>query len=83
MLARPLNPNGRPNSDVVKRRLGGQDIVRRDQGGWIIDFGVKMSQVEAALYEWPFEYVKHHVKPLRDQNRRARMKERWWIHGED
>ncbi len=33
MLSRPLNPNGRPNSDVVKRRLGGQDITGRDSGG--------------------------------------------------
>jgi hypothetical protein len=28
MLAAPLNPNGKPNSDVIKRRLGGQDIVK-------------------------------------------------------
>ena len=82
MLSRPLNPNGRPNSDVVKRRLGGQDITGRDGGGWIIDFGVNMPETEAALYEWPFEYVKKHVKPLRDVNRRLRMQRRWWIHGE-
>ncbi len=82
MLSRPLNPNGLPNSDVVKRRLGGQDITGTDREGWIIDFGVDMPLTEAALYEWPFEYVKKHVKPLRDLNRRARMKQRWWIHGE-
>jgi hypothetical protein len=82
MLSRPLNPNGRPNSDVVKRRLGGQDTTGRDGGGWIIDFGVNMAETEAALYEWPFEYVKKHVKPLRDVNRRLRMQRRWWIHGE-
>ncbi len=82
MLSRPLNPNGRPNSDVVKRRLGGRDITNRDSGGWLIDFGVNMPEAQAALYEWPFEYVKKHVKPLRDVNRRARMQQRWWIHGE-
>ncbi len=71
MLSRPLNPNGRPNSDVVKRRFGGRDVTTRDRGGWVIDFGVGMSEGEAALYEWPFEYVKKHVKPLRDFNRRA------------
>ena len=31
MLSRPLNPNGRPNSDVVKRRLGGRGHHRPRQ----------------------------------------------------
>ena len=82
MLAAPLNPNGRPNLDVVKRRLIGRDVVQRRQDGWLIDF-VDRSESEAALYELPFEYVKTHVKPLRDQNNRKRMKERWWLHGEN
>jgi type II restriction/modification system DNA methylase subunit YeeA len=82
MLSAPLNPNARPNSDVVKRRIGGQDITGRDRQGWLIDFGVNMSEEEAALYQWPFEYVKTNVKPLRDLVRRQRTKDRWWIHGE-
>ncbi len=82
MLSQPVNPNGRPNSDVVKRRLNGRDITYRDSGGWLIDFGVNMPEAAAALYEWPFEYVRKHVKPLRDVNRRTRMQQRWWIHGE-
>jgi type II restriction/modification system DNA methylase subunit YeeA len=82
MLAASLNPNGRPNSDVVKRRLIGRDVVQGTQDGWLIDF-VDRSEKEAALYELPFEYVKEHVKPLRDTNNRKRMKERWWLHGEN
>jgi type II restriction/modification system DNA methylase subunit YeeA len=82
MLAAPLNPNKRPNSDVVKRRLIGRDVVQRSQEGWLIDF-VDRSESEAALYELPFEYVKTHVKPLRDQNNRKRTRERWWLHGEN
>lgn len=35
---------------------------------------------EAALYEVPFEYVKTHVKPMRDSNRRKRYRELWWLH---
>lgn len=80
MLSRPLNPNGRPNSDVVKQRLGGQDITGRNRHGWIIDF-LEMSREEACLYEWPFEYVRKHVKPLRDANRDKLMKKNWWLHG--
>jgi type II restriction/modification system DNA methylase subunit YeeA len=81
MLSAPLNPHGRPNSDVVKRRLGGQDVVGGPRDGWIIDF-VEMTRADAALYEKPFEHVRTHVKPIRDTNRRKRTRERWWIHGE-
>ena len=80
MLAAPHNPNGRPNSDVVKRRLIGRDVVQRNQQGWLIDFG-EMSESEAALYELPFEYVLRVVKPLRDENRDRLMKQNWWLHG--
>jgi type II restriction/modification system DNA methylase subunit YeeA len=82
MLAAPLNPNGRPNSDVVRRRLIGRDVVQRNQQGWLIDFG-EMPESEAALYELPFEYVRQEVKPLRDVNNRKRTRERWWLHGEN
>jgi type II restriction/modification system DNA methylase subunit YeeA len=80
MLAAPLNPNGRPNSDVVKRRLIGRDVVRRNQDGWLIDFG-EMTEGEAALYEQPFEFVRQEVKPLRDENRDRLMNQNWWLHG--
>lgn len=82
MLDAPVNPNGHPNSDVVKVRLGAKDITTRPSDSWIIDFGVKMPQGEAALYQMPFEYVLKNVKPIRDTNRRKRTRERWWIHGE-
>ncbi len=82
MLLAPINPNGRSNADVVRPRLGGQDVVGRLRNIWIIDFGVNMPEYEAALYEMPFEYVKTHVKPVRESNKRKRMKDNWWIHGE-
>ncbi len=81
MLQAPLNPNGRPNIDVVRPRISGQDVTSRVRPIWIIDFGV-MSQQKAALYEAPFEYVRQHVKPIRDGNRRAHTREHWWIFGE-
>ncbi|HYP38830.1 MAG TPA: DNA methyltransferase [Chloroflexia bacterium] len=82
MLNAPTNPNGRPNADVVKRRLGGQDVTGRPRDSWIIDFGVDTTENEASFYEMPFEYVRVHVKPLRAENRRESMKRKWWIHGE-
>jgi type II restriction/modification system DNA methylase subunit YeeA len=80
MLSAPLNPNGKSNSDVVKHRLGGQDVTGRPREGWIIDF-IQMSECEAALYEMPFEYVKEHVRPARDKARDALMHTKWWLHG--
>jgi hypothetical protein len=38
-LQMPLNPNGRPNAEVVKPWANGMDIVRRPSDTWIIDFG--------------------------------------------
>ena len=82
MLKDSGNPNGKPNSDVVKRRLGGQDVTGTARDIWIIDFGVDMLLEEASKYDLPFKHVLDNVKPLRDQNRRERMKQKWWIHGE-
>jgi len=81
-LVQPHNPNGRPNSDVVKRRLNGYDITRGSQHNWIVDFGPTMTMDEAALYEAPFEHVRLHVKPLRDVNPRKGYRDRWWLHTE-
>jgi type II restriction/modification system DNA methylase subunit YeeA len=80
MLALPLNPNGRPNSDVVKPRLNGSDVMRRARDLWLIDFGYGMPEDVASLYEAPFEYVRRVVKPVRDKNPEKSNRERWWIH---
>ena len=54
-LRLPANPNGRPNSDVLKPWINGMDLTRRPAGKWIIDFGARtMSEADAALYEEPF-----------------------------
>lgn len=82
MLGRPLNGNGRPNSDVVKPWINAMDVTRKSRGMYIIDFGTSMTEQEAAQYEWPFEYLKKHVKRVREGNNRRVYAERWWIHGE-
>lgn len=78
MLAAPLNPNGRPNNDVLFPWANAKDIAQRPRGMWIIDFGTAMSEAEAALYEAPFGYVLEHVKPRRAESRTTRPE--WWIH---
>ncbi len=82
MLNSDLNPNGRPNSDVVKRSINGIDITRRSRNTWTIDFGTDLPLEEAALYEEPFEHVREHVKPHRDNLRRKAYREKWWLYAE-
>ncbi|MBU6430281.1 MAG: class I SAM-dependent DNA methyltransferase, partial [Cyanobacteria bacterium REEB65] len=81
-LRHPVNPNGKSNQNVLRPWANGLDISRRPSDTWIIDFGVDMSEEEAALFECPFEYVRLHVKPMRDQGRREGRKTYWWRHGE-
>ena len=77
-LRLPANPNGRPNSDVLKPWINGMDVTRRPSGKWIIDLGWRMTQAEAALYEAPFAYAAENIRPIRRHNRVAKLKEFWW-----
>ncbi len=79
-LSLPANPNGRPNADVLKPWVNGMDLTRRPSGKWIVDFGWEMTEMDAALYEAPFEHVRDHVWPMRQRNRDKRIKEKWWRH---
>ena len=79
-LILPSNPNGRPDSDVLKPWINGMDVTRRPADKWIIDFGHEISDTEAALYEVPFSYAYDNVKPIRDGNRRPDLRRNWWRH---
>ncbi|MCH7697877.1 MAG: class I SAM-dependent DNA methyltransferase [Chloroflexi bacterium] len=79
-LASP-NPNGKPNTDVVRPWVNGLDITRRPRNMWIIDFPPGMPEQEAAQYETPYEYAKEHVKPFRAKARTGDItRSPWWIH---
>lgn len=79
-LALP-NPNGRPNSDVIRLWANGLDVTRRPSDTWVIDFE-KMSEEDASLYEKPFEHVVEHVKPTRLHLRREWHRTHWWCFGD-
>lgn len=76
-LKLPRNPNGRPNSDVLRPWANASDMTRRPSGKWIIDFA-EMIEAEASLYEAPFEYVRENIKPIRDKNRDEQRRKNWW-----
>jgi len=75
------NPNGLPNSDVLRPIFNGADVTARFADRWVVDFGPTMLEEEAALYEAPFDYVMKHVRPVRIGNREKSRAEFWWRHG--
>ncbi len=79
-LRLPANPNGRPNSDVLKPWINGMSLTRRSADKWIVDFGPSMSEADAALYEAPFTYIAERVKPVRRRNRDPKLRDFWWRH---
>ena len=81
-LREPLNPHGKPNSDVLRPWMNGKDVARRPAGKWIVDFGWSMVREEAALYDAPYRHAREHVYPMRQGNRRESYRERWWRHVE-
>lgn len=73
------NPNGQPNSAVVRPWFNGLDVTRRNRDMWIVDFGADMQAGEASVFEKPFEHVTLHVKPTRVGKREARTNECYWL----
>jgi hypothetical protein len=76
MLNQPINPNHRPNSDVVRPLMTAKDLAQGSRSRWTLDFDL-MSEEQAAFYEVPFEYVKKNVLPLRLE-RRDDFRGNWW-----
>lgn len=74
------NPHNQPNSQVLRRLRNAKDITSRNRDEWIVDFA-KLTQQEANLFETPFEYVKTHIKPIREMNPDKSRRENWWLHG--
>jgi hypothetical protein len=74
------NPHNRPNSEVLFPVVNAADLTGRRRGWFVIDFGQRDIE-DASLYEAPFEYVRRHVKPLREQNRDRQRRTYWWRHG--
>lgn len=81
-LKAPINPNGRPNTDVLRPSWLGSHVAQRWDDTWIVYFPVGMSEAEASLYELPFEHVSTHVRPVREEQRRDSRRRNWWLLGE-
>ncbi len=78
ILSKPLNPNGRPNSDVVLPFLVGNDVTNRPKDRFIVDFR-DMTEVQAALYQAPYAYIEP-VKAHRAKMTQPEALQTWWQH---
>lgn len=69
-------------SEHIRPFRNGRDLTNRPRGLWLIDlFGLSAEQVRGRfprVFQWVFE----RVKPERDVNIRARLREQWWVFGE-
>jgi len=74
-LTAPLNPSGRPNSDVLQPHINGLDVVRHGRDQWIINFEER-TEAQSALFELPFEYALAKVKPFREKSAISHFA--WW-----
>jgi len=72
------NPNGRPNSDVLRPILNGNDVLKTPPSRWVIDFGTNLTEADASLYAAPFSHIEKVVKPERIMNREASRAKYWW-----
>jgi hypothetical protein len=78
MLVVGGNPNGRSNREVVVPFLVGDDVTKRPQDRFIVDFGL-MGEKAAELYEAPFEYIAP-VKAHRAAMGQSDALTSWWQH---
>jgi hypothetical protein len=84
----PLNPNGRPNSEILKPYWNGDDVASRLRDYWLIDLPRNIKLREAELYEAPFEHLRttpydppadmRALPEVRQAARDDHAKERWW-----
>jgi len=72
------NPNGQPNTTVVRPWRNGMDVTQRPADKWIVDFA-EHSESEATLFEAPFAHILEHVKPERDSNAEKNTREKYWL----
>ena len=69
-------------AQVIRPYRNGKDLTASPRGVMVIDlFGLEVEQVRAK-YPAIYQHVLEHVKPERDQNKRATYRDNWWLHGE-
>lgn len=77
--ARPDTPtNPKTGEPVIRTIVGPQDLLRGTTGKLAIDFFGLGAEEARALFPAGYQQVLDRVKPIRDQNARASIRELWW-----
>ena len=78
LLAEASSPAAR---QVVRPYVNGRDVMQTTRGSFVIDFyGLDVEQARR-IHPLAFQRVLDYVKPERDHNRRASIREKWWRFG--
>jgi hypothetical protein len=64
LLASGGNPNGRPNSDVVRAYWSGDEALGKPRDRWVIDFGPRATQAQAQAYAAPYAHLERIVQAM-------------------
>lgn len=57
-LLEPSNPNGQPNSAILRPYWNGDDVTGRPRDYWLIDLPVGLTEAEASLFPSLFDHVR-------------------------
>jgi hypothetical protein len=58
LLLGPRNPNGEPNSAILRPYWNGDDLTSRPRDRWLIDLPLGLTEARAAEYQEVFEYLR-------------------------
>jgi hypothetical protein len=65
-------------ASVVKRYLGGKDLLAVPRELYVIDFSFMTEEEARDANRAAFQHVMDYVKPERDHNKRDSIRQRWW-----
>ena len=84
LLTEPTNPNGLTNGHVLKQILNGNNILKRADARYMVDFGPTATEADASLFEGPFLFLKQayaaYEQTIKRKKRKILVRDDWWLH---
>lgn len=81
LATKPLNPNGLPNTRVIRRILNGNNILKRQPERYAIDFSEFRTKEEAALFEAVYSWLEQAYESYEQESKRRIVRRQdWWLH---
>jgi type II restriction/modification system DNA methylase subunit YeeA len=81
IIAEPINPNGRHNSEVVVPIISADSLTGRLEDEFVLDFNCLASEEDVALFEAPYAFLKKRYESYGSTaKRKVIIREKWWLH---